>query len=273
MNKMAGVLWMLALLTGCDAPKTESIQQEALNALQAHPEIIQEQVVKTIRENPDMVMNILKERNVEVYQVVEKGSRELAEQKRQDRIKQDLANPKHPKIDRNRPVLGSPNAPITLVEYSDFQCFYCGKAAGVIQQLVAKYPKKIQLMFKHVPLHDMSRTESLYFEAIGRQSLEKAWQFHDMAFDRREDVHREKEAVLQEIVTFLGVDDARLKQDIGSRELADLIDEDMKEAKSFGFDATPSFLINGVSLVGAFPIEEFERIMALVEEKKPTESR
>jgi protein-disulfide isomerase len=273
MKKIAGVLFTLALLAGCDAPKTETIQQEALRAVQAHPEIIQEQVVKTIRENPELIMNILKERNVEVYQVVEKGSREMAEQKRQERIKQDLANPKKPKIDRNRPVLGSPEAPVTLVEYSDFQCFYCGKASGVIQQLVAKYPRKIQLMFKHVPLHDMSRTEALYFEAIGRQSLEKAWQFHDMAFDRREDIHKEKEAVLQEIATHLGVDETRLKQDMSSRELVDSIDEDMKEAKSFGFEATPSFLINGVSLVGAFPIEEFERIIALVEEKKPPENR
>ena len=50
--------------------------------------------------------------------------------------------------------------------------------------------------------------------------------------------------------------------------MADIISEDMKEARSFGFDATPSFLINGVSVVGAVPIEEFEKVIRLVEEKK-----
>ena len=268
MKKLAGILGICGLLSGCNTQTPETIQQEALNAVQAHPEIIQEQVLKTIRENPDIVMNILKEKNIEVLQIVEKGSRDLAEQKRQERIKQDMANPKKPKIDSTRAFLGDPDAPVTLVEYSDFQCFYCGKAARTLQELVGKYPKKIRLFFKHVPLHDMSKTEAMYFEAIARQSVEKAWKFHDMAFDRREDILREKEGALQEIVTHLGIDDARLKQDLEGREIADIIDEDMKEARSFGFDATPSFLINGVSLVGAFPIEEFERVIALIEEKK-----
>ena len=114
----------------------------------------------------------------------------------------------------------------------------------------------------------MSRTEAMYFEAIGRQSAEKAWNFHDMAFDRREEILKEKDSVLQEIANFLGVDEARLKNDLQSREIVDLVNEDMKEGRAFGFDATPSFLINGVSVVGAFPIEEFEKVIRLVEEKK-----
>jgi protein-disulfide isomerase len=273
MKKLAGILGICGLLSGCNTQTPETIQQEALNAIQSHPEIIQEQVLKTIQDNPDVILNILRQKNIEMLQIVEKGSRDLAEQKRQDRIKQDLATPRNPKIDIHRPILGSPDAPITLVEYSDFQCFYCSKAARVIQELVSKYPKKIRLMFKHMPLHEISKTEALYFEAIARQSLEKAWQFHDMVFDRREDIQREKEAALLEIANHLGVDEARLKQDLSGRELADIIDEDIKEAKSFGFEATPSFLINGVSLVGAFPVEEFEKIIALVEEKKQADSR
>ena len=110
--------------------------------------------------------------------------------------------------------------------------------------------------------------EAMYFEAIARQSMEKAWKFHDIAFDRREDVAKEKESVLQDIANLLGVDDARLKMDLESKEIADMIGEDLKEGRSFGFDATPSFLINGVSVVGAVPIEEFERVIRLIEEKK-----
>ena len=167
-----------------------------------------------------------------------------------------------------RPFIGEPDAPITIVEYSDFQCVYCGKAAGIVQELVKKYPQKIRVFFKQMPFHEMSKTEALYFEAIARQSFEKAWKFHDIAFERREDIMKEKESALQDIVNLLDVDEARLKTDIESKELADLISEDMKEARSFGFDATPSFLINGVSVIGAVPIEEFERVIRLVEEKK-----
>jgi protein-disulfide isomerase len=268
MNKLAGILLLCGLVSGCTAPKPEFIQEEALKALREHPEIIREQVLIAIRENPDVVMDVLKEKNIEVLQIVEKGSRDLAEKKRDDRLKLDLANPKNPKIDLGRPCIGNPNAPITIVEYSDFQCFYCGKAASTVQDLVKNYPQKIRVFFKHMPFHEMSKKEALYFEAIARQSVEKAWQFHDMAFDRREDVQKEKENVLQEMANLLGVDDARLKTDLQIKELADMIDEDLKEARSFGFDATPSFLINGISVVGAVPLDEFERVIRLVEEKK-----
>ena len=268
MKKLAGMLLMCGLLSGCNSPKPEMIQEEVFKVVQAHPDIIKEIMLKAIRENPQIVMDVLKEKSIEVYQIVEKGSHDLAEKRRQERFKSDLANPKNPKIDLTRPFMGDSGAPITIVEYSDFQCFYCGKAARTMQDLVEKFPKKIRVFFKHMPLHDMSRMEAMYFEAIAGQSAEKAWKFHDMAFDRREDVLKEKESVLQEITSFLGVDDARLKKDLERKETADLIGEDMKEGRSFGFDATPSFLINGVSVVGAFPFEEFERIIRLIEEKK-----
>ena len=268
MKKLAGMLLMCGLLSGCTAPKPEMIQEEVLKAVQEHPEIIKEQVFKAIRENPDVVMDILKEKNIEVLQIVEKGSRDLAEKKRDDRLKLDLANPKNPKIDLGRPFIGDLNAPITIVEYSDFQCFYCGKAAGTLQDLVKKYPEKIRVFFKHMPFHEMSKIEAMYFEAIARQSVEKAWKFHDIAFDRREDVLKEKEIALREIVNHLSIDEARLKTDLESKEMADIISEDLKEGRSFGFDATPSFLIKGVSVIGAVPIEEFERVIRLVEEKK-----
>jgi protein-disulfide isomerase len=268
MKKLAGMLLICWLLSGCNTQKAGMIQEEALKALQDHPEIIKEQVLKTIRENPEIVMDVLKERNIEVLQIVEKGSLDLAQKKRDEKLKQDLANPKNPKIDLTRPFIGNPDAPVTIVEYSDFQCFYCGKAARTMQDLVQKYPQKIRVFFKHMPFHEMSKLEAMYFEAIARQSVEKAWKFHDIAFDRREDVQKEKESVLKDIANLLSVDEARLKTDLESKELADMVGEDLKEARSFGFDATPSFLINGVSVIGAVPIEEFEKVIRLSEEKK-----
>jgi protein-disulfide isomerase len=268
MKKLVGSLLICWMLSGCNTAKPEMIQDEALKAIQAHPEIIKEQILKTIRENPEIVMDILKDKSIEVLQVVEKGSRDQAEKKRDERLKLDLADPKKPVINMARPFIGDPNAPITIVEYSDFQCFYCGKAAATVQDLVKKYPQKIRVFFKHLPFHEMSKMEAMYFEAIAVQSVENAWKFHDIAFDRREDIMKDKESALQEIVNLLGVDDARLKKDIVSKDLADLIGEDMKEARSYGFDATPSFLINGVSMIGAVPLEEFERVIDLVEQKK-----
>ena len=66
----------------------------------------------------------------------------------------------------------------------------------------------------------------------------------------------------------MSVDEARLKKDLESKEMADMIGEDLKEGRLFGVDSTPSFLINGVSVIGAVPFEEFERVIRLIEEKK-----
>ncbi len=77
----------MRIAVGMQFPKPETIQEEALKAVQAHPEIIKEIVLKTIRENPEIVMDVLKEKNIEVFQIVEKGSRDLAEKRREERLK------------------------------------------------------------------------------------------------------------------------------------------------------------------------------------------
>ena len=89
-----------------------------------------------------------------------------------------------------------------------------------------------------------------------------AWLFHDLAFSRQEECASPEG--LTRLVASLNLDEEELAADIASPELNDLINEDTSEAESFGFAGTPCFLINGVSIRGAAPKNEFEQIMMLV---------
>lgn len=228
---------------------------------------LKEQVRALLKEDPDLILDILREKKIEVFEIVEKGVEAKRELGAKKQLEEEMKNPFRPVIQPGRPILGVANAPITIVEYSDFQCSYCARAAGTIKELLKRYPGKIRVIFKHQPLQEFSIREALYFEALALQDPVLAWKFHDLAFASQQKVAGEREKALQEIVSALGAEKDRLARDLLSKEIAEQIDRDMQEARKFGLAGTPMFLINGVSVRGAMPIEEFEKIMGLVEER------
>jgi protein-disulfide isomerase len=170
-------------------------------------------------------------------------------------------------IEPGRPRLGEAAAPITIVEYSDFQCSYCVKAAATLNELTRKYPGKIRIFFKHFPLTDLSRLEAKYFEALALQSSGLAWRFYEMAFANQQRIAKDRDRALQQIMAELGADLKKLSKDLNNEELAIRISQDAKEAREMGFQGVPVFLINGISLFGSQPLQEFERVIRLVEER------
>ena len=90
-----------------------------------------------------------------------------------------------PAIDASRIVRGNPKAPITIFEYTDFQCPYCRYGAKTIDEVMARYEGQVRLIVKHLPLpllHPMAMACAQYFEAISLQSADKAWAFYDRIF-------------------------------------------------------------------------------------------
>lgn len=191
------------------------------------------------------------------------------ERKPSDRPQQEggLKKPLQAAIDPGRPRLGEAAAPIIIVEYSDFQCPYCVKAAATLKELTRKYPGKIRIFFKHVPLTDLSRQEAKYFEALALQSSGLAWSFYDLAFANQQRIAKDKDRALQQIVAELGADLKKLSNDLNNEELAIRISQDANEAREMGFQGVPVFLINGIPLLGAQPLQEFERVIRLIEER------
>lgn len=180
-----------------------------------------------------------------------------------DQRESEFKNPKKPKVSADRAVLGSLSAPIIIVAYSDFQCPYCSRGASTIEEVRKKYGKKVAFIFKHLPLpfHSMAQPAAEYFEAIAIQEPAKAYKFHDEVFKNQQELQSGGEKLLADIAKKVGADMERLKKDLKSPKVQKRIEEDKAEAKAFDISGTPGFIVAGVSLKGAYPVQSFEEII------------
>jgi protein-disulfide isomerase len=178
------------------------------------------------------------------------------------RIEDEIKNPKTPKVPKDRAFDGDRNAPLVVIEYSDFQCPYCKKGFETIEELKQKYGKKMGFMFRHMPLpfHPMAMPAAIRFEAISLQSAKKAYAFHDEVFANQDEMVRGGEAYLDAIATRLKVNMKKMKADMVSDKVKKRIADDTAEAKTYDMTGTPGFLAAGVVLKGAYPTEIFTQI-------------
>jgi protein-disulfide isomerase len=156
------------------------------------------------------------------------------------------------------PSLGPASAPVTLVEFSDFQCPFCSRVGPTLKQIRETYGDQVRLVFKHLPL-DMHRDAPgahAAAEAAGRQ--DKFWEMHDKIFENQRELNAEK---YKQYATELGLDVAQFEKDVASSEVKARVDADKREAASLGATGTPSFFINGRYLSGARPFEAFKEII------------
>ncbi len=232
-----------------------------------------ELVKKTIQDNPSIVFEAIKKDPAGFMEVVraaaqdaQKKEIEMAQQNEEKAREDEFNNPKKPEVAANRAVLGSPEAKVTIVEYSDFQCPFCQRGSDTVEMVMKEYGDKVRLLYKHLPLeqkHPNARRGSEYFEAIALQDVKKAYEFKKMVFKNQNETYGDAEKLYKDLAKKAGVDMAKLDSDLKAKssEIAAIINKDIEEASEFGFNGTPGYLINGVSLKGAYPIEEFKKVI------------
>lgn len=226
---------------------------------------------KTLKDNPEILFNTIKAHPKAfldtVNEAVELAKAQMADQA----MEEDFNNRKEPAIEEGRAIFGPKDAPITIVEYSDFQCPFCTRGYHTMNQVEEKYGDKVRIVYKHLPLdtHPQALPAAQYFEAIALQDPKKAEKFHDIIFEKQNELNEKKEKFLDQAAKEVGADLAKVKKDIKSKAVNDRINADMEEAQKFGFSGTPGFLVNGVAVRGAYPAEHFTMIIdRLLEEKK-----
>lgn len=232
-----------------------------------------ELVKKTIEQNPEIVFEAIKKDPKGFMEVVRNAAQEAqkaeiqAARQAEDKAREDeFSNPKKPELGGNRAVLGNAAAPVTIVEYSDFQCPFCQRGSDTVKRVIEEYNGKVKLVFKHLPLeskHPNARRGSEYFEAIAMQDAGKAYQFKALVFQNQNETYGDAEKLYKKLAQKAGADMAKLTADLKSKgsQITDIINKDMQEAGKFGFQGTPGYLINGVSLKGAYPFEEFKKVI------------
>jgi Na+/H+ antiporter NhaA len=162
----------------------------------------------------------------------------------------DLSDDVDPERDH---VRGPGDAPVTLVEYGDFQCPYCGQAESVIRELVASFGDDVRYVWRHLPLNDVHSNAQLAAEASEAAAAQgKFWEMYDALLAHQDELSpRDIGRYAQE----LGLDMDRFWDELRRHEYAPRIAEDVASADASGVSGTPSFFINGRRHYGAYDID------------------
>ena len=149
-------------------------------------------------------------------------------------------------------IRGPEDAPVTLLEYGDFECTYCGQAEGVIRELLSSTDDDVRYVWRHLPLNDVHPSAQLAAEASEAGAAQgKFWDMHDLMLDHQ------GELSLRDLAGYadqLGLDTKRFLDELRRREYAPRIAEDVASADESGVSGTPTFFINGRRHYGAYDI-------------------
>jgi Na+/H+ antiporter NhaA len=165
----------------------------------------------------------------------------------------DLASP----VDRERDhIRGPEEAPVTLVEYGDFQCPYCGQAEPVVRELLRDFGD-VRYVWRHLPLNDVHPQAQLAAEAAEAAAEQDAfWEMHDLLLGHQDALHSSD---LIGYAEQLGLDAERFENDLRRHSGAGRIAEDIDSADLSGVSGTPSFFVNGRRHAGAYDIETLSK--------------
>jgi protein-disulfide isomerase len=165
----------------------------------------------------------------------------------------------------NAPSKGPKSAPVQIVEFSDFQCPFCGRVVPTVKQIEDKYGNKIHFAFRNFPLpfHQHAQLAAEAGEAANAQG--KFWEMHDKMFANQQALDR---ASLEKYAGEIGLDVNKFKADLDSGKYKDAINKDVEYAKTVNVNGTPAFFINGHFINGAMPFEAFAQVIDAELQKK-----
>ena len=158
-------------------------------------------------------------------------------------------------------TLGPATAPVTLVEYGDYECPYCGRMHPVVRELRERLGDRLRFVFRHFPLdsvHPHARRAAEAAEAAAAQG--RFWEMHDLLYENRENLDDES---LGRYADELGLDVARFEDDLSERRHAPRVRDDRFGGERSGVEGTPTFFVNGMRYEGSL---ELQALLAAVED-------
>jgi protein-disulfide isomerase len=156
-----------------------------------------------------------------------------------------LRNP----IGQHDHVQGPADAPLTLVEYGDFECPHCGYAHGLLKRLQTQFAKELRFAYRHFPLtqiHPFAESAAECSEFAGAHG--RFWEMHDLLFENQEQLGPD---LYTELAEELGLPHAGLRSALGNHNFLEKIRQDFSSGVRSGVNGTPTFFINGERFDGA----------------------
>jgi protein-disulfide isomerase len=153
---------------------------------------------------------------------------------------------------------GPAGAPVTIVEFSDYQCPYCSRAEVTVEEVLKKYGSKIRVVYRDYPLkfHQNAETAAMGAECAEEQG--KFWEMHKAMFANQQKLAA---ADLVETAGSIGVDKEKFKTCLDSGKYRAEVQKDFEDGMKAGVSGTPTFFINGIPVVGARSVDSFSEII------------
>lgn len=163
---------------------------------------------------------------------------------------------------------------VTLVEYGDYQCPYCGQYASIVKQVEAQYNSQITFQFRNFPLVSIHQNAFAGARAAEAASLQgKFWQMHDLLYEQNQIYYNSNEAdatwigasnpqtVFDQYAKQLGLNVTKFNQDYASDAVNQTINDDMAEGNKLGIDATPTFFLDGKQISVGESAADFQALI------------
>lgn len=158
------------------------------------------------------------------------------------------------------PSVGSEDAAVTIIEFSDYQCPYCKQAEAVVAQVRTRYPDDVRFEFRHFPLEEIHpRARAAAEAATCAETQQRFWEFHELVFaGAATDLSDEK---LRTHAETAGLDLAAFDACVAERSGKSRVDRDVNAGREAGVDGTPTFFVNGIPVTGGGSADDFAKLI------------
>lgn len=160
------------------------------------------------------------------------------------------------------PFRGNPNAKVTIVEFTDFECPFCKQAKPALNEVFEKYKDQVKHVLRHYPISAIhaGAVDAAMASACANEQ-QKFWEYHDIAFEKASDSGSLSKDVLKSIATEVGLNRTTFDSCFDSRKYIQQVQKDFEDGNSYTVAGTPTFFINNRIVVGSQPVEVLEKII------------
>ncbi len=169
-----------------------------------------------------------------------------------------ISAPKVEVVEGDAPGIGPKNAPIRVVEFTDYQCPFCGKARDAVNQILKEYKGKVRYVIKDFPLSFHKDAFKAHEAAHCAGDQDKYWEMNKKLFGNQREI---QEADLKKYAGEIKLEMKKFEECLSSGKYASLVQKSLQEGQSVGVSGTPAFFINGRMISGARPFESFKEII------------
>jgi protein-disulfide isomerase len=159
--------------------------------------------------------------------------------------------------DGGRPARGPASAPVTIIEFSDYECPFCKRASSTVAEVLRHYGDKVRFVHRDFPLNFHQHARLAAEAAACAHAQGKFWEYHDRLW-KAEDL---SESGLKSLAKETGLDATKFDECLQKKPHTAAIDRDIEDGTAAGVNGTPAFFINGRMLSGAQPFEAFKQVI------------